>query len=403
MSSSSRLDLLRERNKDLLKQLKEQSEKLELLRGYFRSREEDGDGEAEAEARSRSEEVVVTRTDGERGPAQAALSEQTTLKFADLCDNKTGTESNVPTPPVTSKCERTTQQTDSPPDSDGRLRVQETSPHGLKSCLAKNNKEQREMQRRVTFQSHDCEEPAPDCEVPATDRHHLQPLLGYDWIAGVLDSEDTVTQCSDEFFNDLHVFRSLYKDECVHSSTAEFSEENQSGLDLLTDKDDPQAHTDTHKCTFSYRINSRLFPAPLHSRECCPVCKKHKSSHPHTTADPALIRVSLPRSTVLPPHKYKAHRRCSFDPTDSLGLPSHCLSGWSHTAQSTVPPPSSLDMRSSLNTKSSAQVTYKELEDASTPQMSADQIANVSKLPRHNFRHFSPKRKKIGNTSYQVC
>lgn len=33
-------------------------------------------------------------------------------------------------------------------------------------------------------------------------------------------------------------------------------------------------------------------------------------------------RVSIPRSTLLPSYKYKAHRRCSFDPSDSLGLPS---------------------------------------------------------------------------------
>lgn len=48
----------------------------------------------------------------------------------------------------------------------------------------------------------------------------------------------------------------------------------------------------SHFCpgTFSYRINSRLFPVPLNSKECCPVCKRHKSTHPHTIAEPALIR-----------------------------------------------------------------------------------------------------------------
>lgn len=34
------------------------------------------------------------------------------------------------------------------------------------------------------------------------------------------------------------------------------------------------------------------------------------------------LRVSIARSALLPPHKYKAHRRCSFDPSDSLALPS---------------------------------------------------------------------------------
>lgn len=101
-----------------------------------------------------------------------------------------------------------------------------------------------------------------------------------------------------------------------------FSEQNHSGPALLTGKDDPKSEMDLHHCklghlfkyynslfsfhnsccnfclwvltsclgTFSYRINSRLFPIPLHSQECCPVCKKDKSSHPHTTAEPALVR-----------------------------------------------------------------------------------------------------------------
>ncbi|KAG7244741.1 hypothetical protein INR49_029760 [Caranx melampygus] len=221
--------------------------------------------------------------------------------------------------------------------------------------------------------------------------------------AGVLDSEDSLIERSDTFFDDLRMFRSLHKDECVHSSQAEFSEEHHSGLPLLTDKDEPETDTDTHQCTFSYRINSRLFPVPLHT-EHCPVCKKHKSTHPHTSAEPALIRVSIARSTLLPPHKYKAHRRCSFDPSDSLGLPSHCLSGWSHTGQSTVPPPSTLDLQSSLNTKSSTESQNKELEDLAVPKVSCHHISNVSRLVRHNFQHFSTQKqtqKKHSKSSFK--
>uniref|UniRef100_A0AAQ4P0E1 Migration and invasion inhibitory protein n=1 Tax=Gasterosteus aculeatus aculeatus TaxID=481459 RepID=A0AAQ4P0E1_GASAC len=248
-----------------------------------------------------------------------------------------------------------------------------------------------EVCSRVTFLPDECE------GTSASDRHRLQPLLGYDWIAGVLDAEDSLIERSDEFFNDLHTFRSLNKDKCVHSKQAEFPEENHSLLPLLSDKNHPEANKHTHQCTFSYRINSRLFPVPLHAKECCPVCKEHKSSHPHTSAEPALIRVSIPRSTLLPPYKYKAHRRCSFDPSDSLGLPSHCLSGWSNTGQSTLPPPSSLDLRSSLHTKSSTESQDKELEELNAPKVSgkiADQIPEVSRLARHNFQHFSSKRKR---------
>lgn len=107
-----------------------------------------------------------------------------------------------------------------------------------------------------------------------------------------------------------------------NDATCRLSEEGRSVAPLLTDEDNQEANTDAHQCksdhvisrvcspvplcysganarlcsltfcpgTFSYRINSRLFPVPLHSQECCPVCKRHKSSHPHSAAEPALIR-----------------------------------------------------------------------------------------------------------------
>lgn len=42
--------------------------------------------------------------------------------------------------------------------------------------------------------------------------------------------------------------------------------------------------------TFCYRINSRLFAAPLDPRAACPVCKMPKEKHPHTEHEPAFIR-----------------------------------------------------------------------------------------------------------------
>ncbi|XP_071349639.1 migration and invasion-inhibitory protein isoform X2 [Trachinotus anak] len=404
MSSTDRLDALRKRNKNLLNQLKLQKERLESLNGCSEGPKRER--EDEAEERRRPEEVV-TRTDGDRRSAKAALA-KLTVRFADTCERQTGILSTVSTASLSSKhrggIAQHTESSDIFKDSDRHPqvqdRLQDRRPHSTKTCLVNHSNEQSAVQRRVTFQPDECE------EIPPCDRHHLQPLLGYDWIAGVLDAEDSLIERSDEFFNDLHVFRSLHKDECVHSPQAEFSEENHSGLLLPTDKDDPGSNTDTHQCTFSYRINSRLFPVPLHSQERCPVCRKHKSSHPHSTAEPALIRVSIPRSTLLPHYKYKAHRRCSFDPSDSLGLPSHCLSGWLHTGQTTLPPPSTLDLRSSLNMKSSTESLNKELEDLSVPQVSShqisDQISNVSRLARHNFQHFSPKT-KLGSISYPMC
>ncbi|XP_008317862.1 migration and invasion inhibitory protein isoform X2 [Cynoglossus semilaevis] len=380
MAAVGQIDVLRERNKVLMNQLKEQNEKLERLRVHMRSWERDEEGEAE---QRREAEEVTTLAGVDRRPARTALSKPT-VRLSNTCGEQRDNQREASATRPTSGH----QETDPPsvcthgvPDS-----LQGTGSKGLKSCLVKNDKDQ-EVHRRVTFQSDDEGDSSSERGV-----HQVKPLLGYDWIAGVLDSEDTLTNQPDQFFDDLRVFRSLHKDECVHRRTAEPSETSRSGLE--TEKDEPQPIRDTHTCTFSYRINSRLFPSPLHSQERCPGCKKHKSSHPHSAAEPALISVSLPRSVLLPPYEYKPHRRGSFDPSDSLGLPSHCLSGWSHMAQSTAPPPSSLDLRSSLNTQTCAQALNQEVQDSSVFKRPTDQMLNLSKLARHNFQHFSPKRRR---------
>ncbi|XP_028262727.1 migration and invasion inhibitory protein [Parambassis ranga] len=397
--STSRQEVLRQRNKDLLNQLQQQSEKLERLCGRKRERE------AEDERREQREDTV-TLTGGDHRPARAALAKPS-VRFADTFEEPTDIRQTILKPSLTSKPEEGTVENTTASDfykdrhriSQVHNRIEDRGPFSAKSCLVNHSKEKRELQSSgVTFQFDECD------DEHAPNRHHLQPLLGYDWIAGVLDSEDSLIERSDEFFNDLQVFRSLNKDACVHSAPAEFSEEHHPPVQPLTDKDEPDTHMDTHQCTFSYRINSRLFPVPLHSQECCPQCKRHKSSHPHTAAEPAMIRVSIPRTNLLPPYKYKPHRRCSFDPSDSVGLPSHCLSGWSNTGQNTLPPPSSLDLRSSVNMKKSNGSLDSELEDLSASKMSAehDKMSEVARLARHNFQHFFPRR-KLRTISHPVC
>ncbi|XP_061543883.1 migration and invasion-inhibitory protein isoform X2 [Phycodurus eques] len=255
-------------------------------------------------------------------------------------------------------------------------------PSAIKSCLAHHSKEQRKG-TRVTFQNGEhTEEPASDSS------HCLRPLLGYDWIAGVLDVEKSLQEHSDDFYEELQAFRTQNKSECMHHPQAKFSPDRHSVQTLFADICSPDADTDTHQCTFLYRLNSRLFPIPIHPQERCPVCKMPKSSHPHTKDKPALVRVSIPRSTLLPPYEYKAHRRSSFDPADSLGLPSHCLLGWSHTVRSYLRPPSNLDLQSHLE-KSTEQP-----EDQVTRSLQSDQAPVLTPLARHHFQHFSPKRKK---------
>ncbi|XP_012886624.1 PREDICTED: migration and invasion-inhibitory protein isoform X3 [Dipodomys ordii] len=111
----------------------------------------------------------------------------------------------------------------------------------------------------------------------------LRPYLGYDWIAGSLDSASHITDEPEAFFSTLQKFREANKEECIHGYT----------------------------------------------------------------------EVSVPLSILDPPHQYHIHRRKSYDSSDTLALPRHCLLGWG-----SLPPtserrsaPQSLDLWSSVSSK----------------------------------------------------
>ncbi|XP_051894955.1 uncharacterized protein miip [Pristis pectinata] len=174
----------------------------------------------------------------------------------------------------------------------------------------------------VTFMSPD-EESSLNTEVQS-----VQPLLGYDWIAGLIDVDSPLSEKSEQYFLELQNFRRVNKEECVHQEYVEEEDLN----DTVTDQEELSCNSQNHQCTHSYRVNSRLFAVPLEPAAACPLCKTPKSKRPHTMEEPAYIRVSIPRSTLLPPHKYKPHCRKSFNPTDSLSLPS-CSNLWRRNAE----------------------------------------------------------------------
>ncbi|XP_072464997.1 migration and invasion-inhibitory protein isoform X1 [Notamacropus eugenii] len=174
---------------------------------------------------------------------------------------------------------------------------------------------------------------------------HMKPYLGYDVIAGLLDTASPVTHKPENYFSDLQDFRKAYKEECI-SKYPELD-----SLDLPSSTRNKQ-NPDSHQCIHCYRVNQRLFTVPLDPLATCPVCKTSRSQWgPETLEHPAQVRVSVPFSTFLPPHQYSIHRRQSFDTSDTMALPRHCLMGWD-----SVPIPSasssalsSLDLRTSLD------------------------------------------------------
>ena len=45
-----------------------------------------------------------------------------------------------------------------------------------------------------------------------------QPLLGYDWIAGVMDNNPALEEKSDDYLQGIKEFRQMNRNECVHTA-----------------------------------------------------------------------------------------------------------------------------------------------------------------------------------------
>ncbi|KAM6313081.1 migration and invasion-inhibitory protein isoform 1-T1 [Podargus strigoides] len=182
--------------------------------------------------------------------------------------------------------------------------------------LTSQSKALKKKAGRVTFQSD-----PEDCTIPASS-WSARPFLGYDWIAGLLDTNSSVAEKSDEYFAELQEFRQANREACIHERDLE-----PKALDYTVPEQESDLVTGSHKCVYCYRLNQRLFTVPVDSESACPVCKIPRTHQPpETLEEPAYVRVSIPRSTLMPVYKYKAHCRKSFEPTDSLALPSSAVS-----------------------------------------------------------------------------
>eukprot|EP00062_Callorhinchus_milii_P012791 gi/632960181/ref/XP_007896048.1/ PREDICTED: migration and invasion-inhibitory protein isoform X2 [Callorhinchus milii] len=190
----------------------------------------------------------------------------------------------------------------------------------------------------------------PDEEqVPRAGDRSLQPLLGYDWIAGLMDIDCSLSERAEQYFTDLQDFRRVNKEECIREEYLEAGQRDPGTSEWKLADEELDPSRTPHQCSHCFRVNSRLFVTPLDPEAACPVCKTPKAKRPHTRQEPAYIRVSIPRSTLLAPYQYRAHRRKSFDASDSLSLPSHCLLGWESARPAITPAASSLDLHSSLS------------------------------------------------------
>uniref|UniRef100_A0A663F828 Migration and invasion inhibitory protein n=1 Tax=Aquila chrysaetos chrysaetos TaxID=223781 RepID=A0A663F828_AQUCH len=154
---------------------------------------------------------------------------------------------------------------------------------------------------------------------------------------------------------------------------------------------------------YCYRLNQRLFTVPVDSESTCPVCKIPRTQQPaETLEEPAYVRVSIPRSTLMPAYKYKAHRRKSFEPADNLALPSHCLAGWENIIPSSNPRLSSLDLRASLEEKPSHHPRLNSVSRLSG-RTRTDQLLNLTHLTHFRFSSASQQREQNKPGHYRAA
>ncbi|KAF1553330.1 Migration and invasion-inhibitory protein, partial [Eudyptes schlegeli] len=128
--------------------------------------------------------------------------------------------------------------------------------------LTSQSKKLKKEAGHVTFQSDPEEYPIP------VSSWSVRPFLGYDWIAGLLDTNSSVTEKSDQYFAELHEFRQANKGACIHEQHLE-----PKALDYIVPEQEPDLITSSHKCVYCYRLNQRLFTVPVDSESACPVCK----------------------------------------------------------------------------------------------------------------------------------
>ncbi|XP_070615583.1 migration and invasion-inhibitory protein isoform X2 [Erythrolamprus reginae] len=286
------------------------------------------------------------------GPSPSSCMVVVPLSEARSGNGETAKEDALPKPPPapcpeaedrTGGCEELTQ---SPAEEEKRQGTSARMPQTPKSILltpggqhgrTRNKKEA----GHVTFVSD-----AEEYLIPA-DSLSAQPFLGYDWIAGLLETDTSMSEKPEEYFAELQNFRQVNKEACIHNHGFELE-------DMISSGPDQEMKTDvaSHQCVFCYRLNKRLFTVPTHPESACPVCKTPRAEKPpETLVEPAFVRVSFPRTTFLPAYKHKIHRRKSYEMEDNLALPSHCLAGWENPVRVSSPIVNSLDLHSSLDSR----------------------------------------------------
>ncbi|XP_066928635.1 migration and invasion-inhibitory protein-like [Clytia hemisphaerica] len=165
-------------------------------------------------------------------------------------------------------------------------------------------------------------------------------MMGYDWIAHMVENESVVHQESDNYFEQINQFRNDHSEQCTLSKGNRRSEMTVSkGLKPTQKRRSTRNRTLIEienirsniplscKGNGAYTVDKRCDLIPVHGPYSnCPVCKTKPKFGPECKDE--CVRVSIPCSRVESPYQLRPHRRRSYDPSESVSLSSHCLTGW---------------------------------------------------------------------------
>jgi len=167
-----------------------------------------------------------------------------------------------------------------------------------------------------------------------------RPLLGYDWIAGIMDNESLSNlnpnpiDVRDDVFNEIVEFRknnrkqcqsNLKWDELMKTPKTPKKIQDSNLLPSATSARSPDPSDIYDSRIVNYTINKRLFPVPVSASH---------SDHPTTSQEPRYVRVSIPQTALASPYRYDPKKRSAYSASeDSLALPDHCLLGWKNTVK----------------------------------------------------------------------
>ena len=167
-------------------------------------------------------------------------------------------------------------------------------------------------------------------------RTDASKTLGYDWIAGMLDTTSAIEDLPDDLFDDIREFRRVNHEECVcplPASHEEWAYEYGAGANGSGGKDD-LLHIEPQP---GYRVNGHLH-LEQQPESGSPVVPNNLAGY---------VRVSIRERFIAPlaNPKFGIKGKGEYDPTASLSLKQHCLRGWENAKPSSMPPRRSIDLR----------------------------------------------------------